>query len=664
MFRRLVLMGLVIAGTIASTPALTRAQRSETLFTYGGQPVSKEEFLRVYQKNNVNKKADFSEKALRDYLQLYSLFRMKVSEADVMQLDTLPNIQRELDGYRRQLARNYLSDKQVAAQLQREAYDRLKEEVHVQHIMISAPMAMGPDDTLKAKARIDSVYQALQKGADFGKLAQAVSDDKGSKERGGDIGFITALQTLYPFENAVYQTPVGKISAPFRTQFGYHIVKVLGKRPARGEVTVAHILLSAPKTGGDEAVTQALMRADTVLRALKAGKSWGELVKEYSDDKYTVNSNGELQRFGAGRMVPAFEEAAFALKKPGDISQPIKTDFGYHIIKLIAKYPPQPFDSVKEDLARRIENDSRSQIARDKYLAQAKKENGFKDYPQNLQAVIDRMSQKRDTGAQNVITFKAEDFRDMTQPVFELGGKKYLQSDFMNFAEQLTRGRITGPKDALMKDIFRMYVERSVTDFQEHRLADNNPEFKNLMEEYRSGIMLFELMDRRVWSKANQDSTGLQAFYNQNKSKYQWLPGFSGAVMLASNDEALKRLQDYVAKHPNATDEELLAALNTTEHPNSVSIQRGRYEYANFREVPEGQIVVGKLSQPVKSSDGVYTVVLAQEKFSAPTQKSLEDARGYVVSDYQDYLEKQWEVALRAKYPLTVNEKVLKSMVN
>lgn len=664
MLRRLVLMGLVIAGVIASTPAQIRAQRAETLFTYGNQPVSKAEFLRVYQKNNVNKKADFSEKALRDYLNLYSLFRMKVAEANAMQVDTLPSIQRELDGYRRQLARNYLSDKQVTDQLLREAYDRMQEEVHVQHIMIAAPATMSPQDTLKAKARIDSVYQALQKGADFGKTALAVSEDKGSQERGGDIGYITALQTLYNFENAVYKTPVGKISAPFRTQFGFHIVKILGKRPARGEVTVAHILLSAPKTGGDAAATQALLRADTVLRALKAGKNWNDLVKQYSEDKYTVNNGGELQRFGAGRMVPAFEEASFALKKPGDISEPIKTDYGYHIIKLIEKFPPRSFDSMKEELSRRIENDSRNQIARDKYLEAAKKDNGFKEYPQNLQAVITQVSQKRDTSAQNVYTFKAEDFRGMTQPVFELGGKKYLQSDYMNYAEQLTRGRIAGPKDALMKDIYRMYVERTVTDFQEQRLGDVNPEFKNLMDEYRSGIILFELMDRKVWSKANQDSTGLESFYEQHKSKYQWQPGFSGAVITAIDQDAVKRLQNYMDKHPKATDEDILAAINSSEQPNSISIQRGRYEYATFKDVPEADITAGKLSKAVKSTDGVYTLVLAQEKFSTPMQKSLEDARGYVVSDYQDYLEKQWETELRSKYPLTTNEKVLKSMVN
>lgn len=662
MLRRLVLTGLAIAGTVASTNSPLWAQKSQTLFSYGKEPVSKEEFLRVYQKNNVNKSTDYSEKALRDYLDLYALFRMKVAEAEQLQLDTLPNIQRELDGYRRQLARNYLSDKQVAGQLLREAYDRMQEEVHVQHIMIAAPANMLPADTLKAKARIDSAYNAIQKGADFAKLAMAVSDDKGSKERGGDIGYITGLQTLYNFENAVYQTPVGKVSRPFRTQFGYHIIKVLGKRPARGEVTVAHILLSAPKTGGDAAVTQALMRADTVLKALKAGKSWDDLVRQYSDDKYTVNNGGELQRFGAGRMVPAFEDAAFALKKPGDISQPIKTDYGYHIIKLIGKYPPQPLDSVKDELRRKIDNDSRSQIARDKYLADAKKENNYKEYPENLKAVISRISATRDSSGQQAVTFKGEDFRDMTQPVFELGGKKYLQSDYVNFAEQLTRGRLNGPKDALMKDIFRIYVERTVTDYQEHNLADKNPEFKNLMDEYRSGIMLFELMDRKVWSRANQDSTGLKAYYEANKSKYQWQPGFSGAVMLVSDADALKRLQDYVAKHPKATDEELLAALNTEAHPNSISVQRGRYEYANFKEVPASELTVGKLSKPVKNSEGIYTVVLTTEKFAGPGQKTLEEARGYVVSDYQDYLEKQWDAELRSKYPLTVNDKVLKSL--
>jgi len=658
MFRRLILTVLATAGT----GALLWAQQSETLFTYGGTPVSKGEFIRVYQKNNVNKKSDFSEKALRNYLDLYSIFRMKVAEADAMHLDTLASIQRELDGYRRQLARNYLSDKQVTDRLLHEAYDRLKEEVHVAHIMVSAPMTMSPNDTLAAKARIDSIYTALQKGADFSAIASSISDDRGSKERGGDVGYVTALQTLYPFENAVYNTPVGKFSQPFRSQFGYHIVKVLDKRPARGEVSVAHILLATPQGSGTQGEELARKRADSVMRDLKAGKKWDELVKKYSDDKFTVNNLGELQRFGAGRMVPAFETAAFALKKPGDISQPVKTDYGYHIIKLIAKYPPQPFDSVKDELSRRIENDSRSQIARDKYLEDVKKENRYKEYPENLEAIIARMQQKRDT-AQNQTVFKGEEFRNMNQPLFELGDKKYLQSDFMNFAEQLTRGRLSGPKEALLRDIFRIYVERTVTDYQEHRLADVNPDFKNLMDEYRSGIMLFELMDRKVWSKANQDSAGLTAYYNAHKSKYSWQPGFSGAVIRAANEEALKRLQDYVAQHPKASDEELLHALNTEAQPNSISIQRGRYEYEGFKEIPAAAISVGTLSKAVKSNDGTYTLVLASEKFDTPTAKTLEEARGFVVSDYQDYLEQQWDAQLRSKYPVVVNEKALKSLV-
>ena len=657
---------LVLTCLAAGLFAAADAQKSETLFTYGGMPVSKEEFLRVYQKNALNKKPDFSDTALRSYLDLYSVFKMKVHEAELQHIDTVPSVSHELDNYRHQLAKTYLTDDKVSSELVHEAYDRSKEEVHVQHIMIACPPTMTPADTLKAYNKADSIYNLLTKSnADFAELAKGTSDDRGSKERGGDIGWMTSMQTLYAIENAVYSTPVGKISKPFRTQFGYHIIKVIDKRPAMGEVKVAQILISVPQSRGEAGKTAGRLRADSVYAQLKAGASFDDMVKKYSEDKFTKDNNGVMQPFGPGRMVPAFENAAFGLKQPGDFTQPVESDYGFHIIKLLEKYPVKPYDSVKDGLKRRVDNDSRAQVARDRFFETIKEKNGWKEYPANYAAIMTRMDEmaKRDTGVK-ANTFVAADYANMNQPLFALGKGTYSQSDFMNFAEGLTRGRLMGPRPAVMKDIYKMYVDRTVNDYEEHHLAEESVDFRNLMDEYRNGILLFELMDRNVWGKATKDSTGLQSFYSGRSGKYIWDPGFSGAVYRFKDDKALASGMKSLQSNATMKDEELYKAMAAEGYKSdAVNIQHGRYEFTHFTDVPQSSIVKGKATKAVKNGDGSYTVVVADEVYNTAGTKTLDDARGYAVADYQDYLEKQWNAQLRTRYPVVVNEKVFKSMV-
>lgn len=646
-----------------ATGSVTISLSAQTLFTYGNNPVNKQEFLRVYQKNSLSKKADFSEPALREYLDLYSLFRMKVREAELQHMDTIASISTELGSYRRQLSKNYLTDKEARGRLTEEAYNRMKQEVHVAHILISCSPSATPEDTARAYAKIDSIYRAVTSGkASFAGLAKEYSDDKGTRETGGDMGYISALQTLYPFENAAYQTKTGSITKPFRTQFGYHILKVLDTRAGRGEVQVAQILLATPKAKGEEGIAEARAKAVIVERELKNGVSFDTLVTRYSDDKFSKNEGGVLAPFGVGRMTPAYEDAAFALKKQGDISAPIQTDYGFHILKLVSKTPLKPYDTIKESLQRRVDDDSRAQMAHDVFFDRVKKENGFREYPANLEPLIARITALPDTG-KDANMFRAQDFRSMTKPVFEIGKHQYLQSDYMNFAESLTRGRINGPKNAVMRDIYKVYVERTVNDFEENRLAETNPDFKNLMEEYRSGIMLFELTDRNVWSKASKDSTGLTAFYANNKSKYTWEPGFTGMVYKFKDEASMKANLPIMKANSSMKDEELYKQMNTEEHPDAVNMQRGHYEYSKFTDVPRSSLIKGQFSTPLKNADGTYTVVKVDEMYAAPTVKTLDESRGYAVADYQDFLEKQWNKELRIKYPVKVEEKVFKSMV-
>ncbi len=639
----------------------TATVHAQTLFSYGNRPVSKQEFLRVYEKNNVKQKTDFSEPALREYLDLYSLFKMKVAEADAMHLDTVASISAELNNYRRQLARNYLTDKEVTNKLINEAYSRLKEEVHVAHILIS--VAPGSADTARAYKTIDSLYDVAVKGkVPFATLAAHYSDDKGTRENGGDIGFMTALQTVYPFENVAFTTPVGKISKPFRTQFGYHIIKVIAKRPSRGQVEVAQILLATPKSKGEEGIQLARRRADTVEQLLRQGVPFDTLVNRYSEDKISLPQHGVLPPFGSGQMVPAFEDAAFALKKPGDISAPVQTVYGFHIIRLIRKIPLQPYDSLRPSLAKAIENDSRAEIARTEFQEKIKRQHGFKEFPQAYDAIVAREKSLPDTGVR-AHAFMAEDFKGLNEPLFEIGGKSYLQSDFMRFAQAATGSRLNGPKLPILREVYKLYVDRTVNDFEEHHLAETNPEFRNLMEEYRDGIMLFDLMDRNVWTKASKDTVGLKEYYAAHSTKWQWSPGFKGTIYHFKDAAALKKGLAVLNKDAAAKDEALYREVNTEGSTDELNIQHGHYEFSQFKDVPRAEIKAGKVSPAVKDASGGFIVVRADKVFDAPSPKTLEEARGYVVAEYQDALEKAWNARLRAKYPVKVDEAVFQSMV-
>ena len=647
-----------LALTCLATGIFSLTGFAQTLFSYGGKPVTKEEFLRVYQKNTLNKQPDYSEAALREYLDLYSLFRMKVSEAEQQHLDTVVSIQNELNNYRKQLAKNYLTDEEVTNKMIREAYDRMTEEVHVAHILIM--QSMGTDSTVAYK-KIDSIYKAIQKGADFAEMAKQYTEDRSSKEKGGDVAYITALQTVYPFENAAYATPVGKVSPPFRTQFGYHLIKVLDRRKSRGEVKVAHILITTSKANGAKADAMALKRVDSVKNDMRKGVPFEELAKKYSDDKFSVNEGGVLPPFGGGKMVPEFENAAFALKKPGDISEPIKTDYGYHIIKLIEKIPLKPYDSLYAQIKRKVENDSRAQTAKEFYFEKVKAKNGFKQYPDNMDVLYNKVAMIPDTGkADNV--FSAADYRTMNKPVFTLAGKDYTQSDFMNYAEGFTRGRLTGPKKAVLADVYKNYVNYVVNDVEEHKLVEENEDFKVLMDEYRSGIMLFELMDRNVWSRASKDTVGLKAYYEENKSKYMWEPGFTGVVYKFKDENSMEQAKKILADK-DKKEEDVVKALNVPNNVDAVSVQRGRFEFKNFKDVPQSDIKAGKITNGVKSADGKYTMVKVDEVFNQPSQKTLDEARGYVVAEYQDFLERNWNEQMRKKYPMKLNDDVFKSMV-
>lgn len=636
---------------------LSTFAQSQNLFKINNNGVTKEEFLRMYTKNLSSQKLNFSSEAINEYIKLYARFKMKVAEANEKQIDTLHNISSDISSYRQQLAKTYLTDKEVTNKLVKEAYDRSKIDVRVAHILITLPR--GTEDTTASYKKIDSIYNVINSGAmTFEKAANAFSEDKQSGVNGGDIGFITTLQIVYPFENVAYNTSKGKLSKPFRTIYGYHIIKKLDERVARGEIQVAQIMTQVQKSEGAEGERKALEKITEAIKELKAGKNFEAMVEKYSEDKFSISSKGVLPIFGVGRMVEDYENVAFGLKKPGDFtSTPVKTNNGYHVIKLIQKIPVKPFDSVSRELTKRVEKDGRIEAAKEEFTAKIKKKLNFKENPTALTELINAIPDSTLTNGK----FKPEEYARMNKTLFSMNNNNITQADFINYFSNFSKGRIFGTKNDALRSLYKNYTDKTVMDFQESQLENENTEFKNLLTEYREGVMIFELTDQMVWSKAARDTSGLKKYFESHKENYKWEPSFTGVVFKAQNEDAAKVLIKELNKEKRPTAQEIVKAVNGDGPQNKANFEEGKFEQSRFKF--DKPLQEGKYMPMIKNTDGSYTIVLVDNVYNQATPKTLDEAKGYVISEYQEYLEKQWHNELDAKYPYSIDQKVLKTII-
>lgn len=634
----------------------------QPLFSIGNENVSADEFLKVYKKNNVDKEADFSESSINDYLNLYINFRLKVKEAKDMKLDTASSVKNELASYRSTLAKSYLVDKDVTDKLVQEAYDRMKKDVRVSHILVKCDQNALPADTLKAWKKINAYYNLLKKGKDFATLARDSSDDPSAKENKGDLGYITSMQVVYPFENAAYTTPVGQISKPFRTKFGYHIVRVADVRPSRGTIQVEHIFVKLTKSMTHDDSLKAKQKIDDVYQKLQQGENFEELAKNESEDKTSAEDGGKLPAFGTGKMVMEFDNAAFALKNIGDYSKPVQTKYGWHIIKLIDKETLPPFDEIKENLTKQVEKDSRADLAKISFVNKVKIKYGYVENPpgkKNLLNQIDSSLLKGLWKPDSSMTLSETVFT-LTDKVYSPEVKNYTQKELAEFIEKNQRKYLsTGSKDAMFDKMFQQFAENSILNFEELRLTYQHPAFADLMKEYLDGILLFELTDQKVWSKAVKDTTGLKSFYETVKNNYPDDEKIKIEVYNCKNASVLSELIKMKAK--GTTDEELKVKINKKD-PGNLSIMEEILRRPQFDADNLGlEWKVGS-SATTDGEGGAkkYTIVT---NIIPVLPKPLEEVRGYVVADYQEKLEKNWIQSLREKYPVHINEAILKSLV-
>ena len=625
---------------------------AQTLFTVGNKAVSKDEFLRAYKKNNPSGKIDYSEKAVNDYLNLYAAYKSKVAEAEALKIDTIATVKSEIYSYKTQLAKNYLTDSNAVKKLVDEAYTRMQEDREVAHILINVRPG---EDSLVAKQMMDSLYNQINTGKiTFEEAAKRYSQDQGSVNNGGNIGWMTALQIVYPFENMAYNTQKGKISKVFRSPYGYHILKVINTRANRGQLEVAQILIT--KSNDVKIQAQQLNKVREISTGLAAGKKFEDLVAQYSEDEYSKNVNGVLPVFGAGKMTPEFEEAAYSLKNAGDVSAPINTEYGTHFIKLIKKLPLKPLVEIRPSLTRQVENDGRMSAIKDANEIKVRKELKYVGYPQNLDALIKGLPDDW-----NKKTFEASEFSNAKAPLFSIDGKNYSQYDFMSYTEQLTRGRVNGNVNIALRDIYKMYENKLINDAQVSKLEASNKEFGSLFTEYREGVLLFDLMDKNVWGKASKDNDGLYKYYQDHPQEFVWKPGFEGTIYISKNESALKQIQSKL--NAGESTEDALNNIDIARDAAPVYKQVGRFEFDAYPKFTKSEFIPKKVTSLKSADEAGQMMVFVDKIHPQAEQREYIDARGVVTSKYQEYLEKQWMEQLSQKYPLKVNKAVLQTII-
>jgi peptidyl-prolyl cis-trans isomerase SurA len=635
--------------SILSLNLLTAQSDDRTLFTVDGQSVPASEFSYIYSKNNRDD-ADFSEKSLREYLDLYTKFKLKVREAYAMRLDTVTALKTELDGYRKQLAESYLTDKEITDRLVREAYDRMQKDIHVAHIMVKAG-PLGTTDTLAAYNKIQAAYMRLKGGEAWNDVAKSVSEDTGTKDMGGDLGYITAIlpSGFYTFETAAYNTIPGGYSMPIRTNLGYHIVKSLGDRPARGEMEVSHILLRVKADNSDDAAVKA--RVDELYKSMVAGVKFEDVARKSSEDKTTAERGGFIGTMTINQFEKPFEEAAYALKADGDYSAPVKTRLGWHIIRRVRLRPMLSFDAAKKKLETQISKDERISDARKTMVSRIKKEAGY-TVDQNV------YNQFVDQVGPDLQTYRWQVPKIEPATILILGKDAYTNIDFGNYIRNNARTRMSLPKGTANKEIvdkvFEDYVNEKALYFEEKNLVNKYPEFKSLMREYEEGILLFEATKINVWDKASKDTVGLAAFHSGHKMNYMWDERLEIATVTldSAHLNQLPTIKKWAAKKP-------MSVVAQKAAKKGIPLQVTTRVYQKEEKLPDGITWTQGLKVDLPDGKGFMSV----EKLIPPTPKTLDEARGYVIADYQDQLEKEWVESLQKKYPVVVHEDVLMSLV-
>lgn len=633
----------------------------EIVFSVNGENVTLQEFQYIYEKNNsINKDEKlYSKESLEEYLDLYVNFKLKVHEAKSLGLDTTPKFIKEYNTYRGQLAQPYLKDKDVSEKLVKEAYLRMQWELRASHILIDVAEDAFPSDTLKAYNLAMEAYNKVKSGKNFADVAREYAQytrDETLEKRGGDLGYFTAFNMIYPFESAAYKAKVNEVVKPIRTQYGYHVILVTDRRPYQGEMTAAHIMIRTDLGTEEEQAELAKTKIDSIYERLNKKESFEDLARTESQHYQSGSKGGRLRPFNSmARWLPdEIKEEAFKLKNDGDYSKPFLSEYGWHIVKRIELKPLKEYDEMKEEIRRKVERDSRSQRSINSALRRIKKENRFKDYSKKslnaFKTDWDTTVLKAEWTPKHSEEYKAK--------LFRIGKKLYTQKDFADYIQSAQEaGKFKNAKYAI-DYYYKTFVDQEVLAYEDAQLEFKYDEFKNISREYKEGILLFEITDNEVWTKAMKDTTGQKEYHAEHKNDYQWKERADVHIFYCKNKAVADKVRAQLAKD-NSNVNELLTAMNA-ENSMTFSFMKEVYERGESELLDQVEWKKGFTEVP--NYKDRYVLIKFNDVLPAQP-KEFSEIKGLVIADYQDYLEKNWISNLKQKYDVKINRELVNSLI-
>jgi len=634
---------LLISTLLIGTALLATAAKDPVLMKINGKDIKLSEFEYLYHKNS---QQQVEKETLDQYVDRFVIYKLKVADAEAEKLDTLPSFQRELAGYRDEIVKPFLEDTTIKERLVQEAYERYKVNVNIDHLMLS----LGKDfaDNKKQLALADSLRTVLNNGAVWDSIVAKYSIDPSRARNNGHYGFITAGSFPYSFEYAAFNTPVGEISQPIRTDFGIHLVRVNAVRPDEGTVRARHILRLFPRKAKvtEEEKAAVKVKIDSIYALVQAGENFEELAKKFSEDPGSAKRGGDLGFFGRGRMVPEFENTSFSLKD-GEISAPFETAYGWHIVQRVETKGVMTLEEARPILEKAINMDERARMPRETKVEEAKKFYNYAVNPKLENYIAEQIKANGSYDSTLVANLRKSDFTAFTYanevvPVKDVAAK-------LNPKSVLNNESAKGYFMSLVEPLANEKVMNYYTD----NLINDNADFRNLLNEYRDGMLLFEVSNRKVWEGAGKDTTGLNNYFEANRAKYNWNePHFKGIILSAKSDSIIQLVKADIAAMGKS---DTLTSFLHKKYSHGIRMER---------------MVVGKGEN--KAADylffngdpitGNYPVAMVLEGGLINNPEVVGDVRGQVTSDYQDVLEKNWVSALKAKYPVYIDKKVLKKV--
>lgn len=640
----------------------------KVLATIGKQKVTVGSFLNIYAKNDFGGSDTVS---IKHAVNLFINFRLKVIAAENRRMDTITSFKQELAGYRNELIKPYFEDKKVEEKLLKQAYQRSRYDVRVSHILIKLSPYASPADTLKAWNKIEKIRQKILHGMTFRQAALEYSDDPSARNQkaipglrpakkgnGGDLGYFTVFNMVYPFESAAYNTPIGHISQPVRTRYGYHLIKVTDKRPAMGVARVEHIFI--PLKPGASAADSAREARQiwAIYERIKHGLSFEKAAKLYSQDKGSSYLGGKLPQFTSGQIVPQFVINADTLK-PGQISKPFQTIYGFHIVKLLDRKKPGNFKQEEPYLKRRLAADQRYDLVKMAVISKLRKEDHLKIYPKAKQQVIDSLVEMI-----KINKLSSDALESMENPLLKIGRKHsrtFDQNAFVSYVRK-HKSELVSQEDLNIElgKIFKQFADDKLVAYEKQHLGLHHPGFKSMLQEYHDGILLFNLTNKMVWEKATEDTAGLKRYYLWHKNKYQWKPRVK-AIILKTSARQADKLESALKEYNSIDSLKFAIAQGTLSGFTHVTVDSGYYEQGDNNITDQIKWVKG-ISEPVFEKGNNRADIVLIEKVLPAEPMSFYDAKGLVIADYQDLLQKLWVNKLRKKYPVHINQRVLKKL--